>query len=319
VNSSDKKSKPIFFHKSTADTSQSDWFIVGLAVSFFLHVLGIIYLESTESNSDKLSSLEKIPVKINFVDKNITKDLVEIKQKETEPPVDTARKGQTNHKTERETKIANQNLSHKKGSKATNGNMKKSSASNRNKIRENLEAMQHALKQPTKRLLTPSKDKSGVKVNKKNPYKEIARNQYEKLLAATYESLSDQTESGYQDFIDDDIAEGDKIDLNTKEYRYIGYFSNLRRSIELVWHYPREAVMRGLEGTVGLQFSINKKGKTSKVKIVKSSGYKELDQAIISAVKLASPFAPLPDGFGREKMTVTGSFSYVLSNWGVAH
>ena len=77
--------------------------------------------------------------------------------------------------------------------------------------------------------------------------------------------------------------------------------------------------MRGIEGTVGLQFSINKKGNTTRVKVVESSGYNELDQAIVNAIRLASPFAPLPDSFNQEKLTVTGSFSYVLSTWGAAH
>lgn len=305
--------------KTSKAGNQTDWFLLGLSVSFFLHVLGFIYLELTSSNPIAKSSLNNTQaIKINFVEKT-DKALVEVKQEETKEKVETNRKGLTNHKTDKETKIARDKLSHKKGQKAGGNKQKNSLTAEKNRLLESLEDLKR-MTDKTSQLVANPKAKTGVKVKReKNPYLEKARNQYEKFLAANYAKLESETETGYQDYIDEDIEQGDRIDLNTKEYRYIGYFSGLRRSIELVWHYPREAVMRGMEGTVGLEFSINKKGDTTKVKVVKSSGFKALDTAIVNAVKLASPFAPLPEGIGKEKLTITGSFSYVLNNWGVAH
>ncbi len=87
----------------------------------------------------------------------------------------------------------------------------------------------------------------------------------------------------------------------------------MRKAIELVWNYPSEAAQRGMEGEVTVEFVIAKSGSVSRIKVLKSSGYKILDDAIVEALRLASPFAPLPDGFGKQKMLITGSFRYILS------
>jgi protein TonB len=121
---------------------------------------------------------------------------------------------------------------------------------------------------------------------------------------------------GHQDNIDDDsIAIGDKIDINTTEYRYLGYFTSMRKSIELVWVYPSEAASRGLHGNVNLEFTIQKNGSVSNIKVVQSSGFKILDDAVIEAIRLASPFAPLPASFDQERKVVTGTFRYVLTSF----
>jgi protein TonB len=133
-------------------------------------------------------------------------------------------------------------------------------------------------------------------------------------LMPTAEELSKQVDAGYVGFVNDKVALGDAIDINTTEFRFIGYFTNLRKAIELVWNYPYDAAVRGMQGSVGLVFTINKDGSTDKIKVVSSSGYKILDQAIVDAVTLASPFAPLPASFKKDKLTIKGNFTYTLGN-----
>lgn len=142
------------------------------------------------------------------------------------------------------------------------------------------------------------------------------RNSYEKFLAGSNEQLKHHVKRGYQDYIKDQLAESDRIDLNTTEYRYVGYFTGLRKAIELVWNYPMDAARKGMEGVVGLEFAISDSGHASGVKVIKSSGYQVLDRAIVDAINLASPFSPLPKGLGKEKIVVTGSFHYALSYGG---
>ena len=132
---------------------------------------------------------------------------------------------------------------------------------------------------------------------------------YEQFLQQSQHSIHTQ---GYQDFISDDLPHGAAIDINTSEYRYIGYFSGLRKAIELAWNYPAQAVRRGQEGVVHLRFAIAADGTASKIKIVRSSGYRLLDVAIVDAIRLASPFSPLPRNLKREQLTITGSFHYIL-------
>ena len=152
---------------------------------------------------------------------------------------------------------------------------------------------------------------------KKSNYKE-KRKLYESLLPTANE-LGGQIRKGYQDFISDDLAVADRIDMNTSEYRFIGYFSSMRKAIELVWGYPSEAVRKQMQGIVELEFRVTKSGATDSIKILQSSGFKVLDRNIIKAIRSAQPFAPLPKSYGKEKLLVTASFHYVLSGLPLAH
>ncbi len=153
----------------------------------------------------------------------------------------------------------------------------------------------------------------------RNLYKENnehKRNPYEDLLANSTEQLAEsQIKQGYMDHLNDLVEEGETIDMNTREYRYIGYFTSLRKAIELVWNYPSEAARRGLHGAVLLKFIILENGRVSKVQVMESSGHNILDDAIVNAIHAASPFAPLPKGFKKEHLVIRGAFHYVLGNY----
>jgi TonB family protein len=107
----------------------------------------------------------------------------------------------------------------------------------------------------------------------------------------------------------------EKIEIGTREYPYIGYFASMRRAIGEKWHYPLEAVRQNRQGTVEVDFKIQKNGRASDVKVVRSSGYKELDEAIMQAIWAAQPFLPLPAEFHKDMITVSGTFQYMLEDY----
>ena len=43
-----------------------------------------------------------------------------------------------------------------------------------------------------------------------------------------------------------------------------------------------------------LSFQINRKGEVAKIRLVQSSGYRDLDEEGISTIRRASPFSPPP-------------------------
>lgn len=140
-----------------------------------------------------------------------------------------------------------------------------------------------------------------------------SREGYEDLLSESMKSITEQESTqGYMDHLEDLAEEGEIIDMNTREYRFIGYFTGLRKSIELVWVYPSDAAHRGIHGHVIVKFIILPDGKLSKVQIVESSGYKILDNAIVDAIRTAAPYAPLPAGFKKDRLVIRGSFAYIL-------
>jgi protein TonB len=164
-----------------------------------------------------------------------------------------------------------------------------------------------AMEKSPKSQKKPAKNLAGRHKNSPTP-----RNAYEQLLDQSDSLIQESVAGGYQDYIDQDLPEGDFIDLNTQEYRYIGYFTNMRKAIELAWNYPYSAAADGVYGKVGLVFTIQKDGSVSKVQVVNSSGYQVLDQTIVEAIKTAAPFAPLPAGFEKNNLNISGIFSYVL-------
>ena len=81
----------------------------------------------------------------------------------------------------------------------------------------------------------------------------------------------------------------DTVDLNTTQFKYYSYFLGLKKQIEGVWHYPRNAALRGEHGSLNLVFTISSNGYLEDVKIVHSSGYVALDKEAVRARRVASP------------------------------
>lgn len=138
------------------------------------------------------------------------------------------------------------------------------------------------------------------------------RNQYEALLRDQVAAAERGGKRGGAEFLDERLPEGDRVDLNTTNYKYISYFLGIRKAIELTWVYPSAAVRNGLQGEVQLEFKIEKDGRMSKIRVLNSSGYELLDKAIVDAIRLAAPFAPLPKSMAKDTLVVTATFRYVL-------
>jgi protein TonB len=100
--------------------------------------------------------------------------------------------------------------------------------------------------------------------------------------------------------------------LNTSELKYQKYLIDLRHKIEQYWEYPRAAVMRGWEGKLFIDFTIKRDGTISDIRLARSSRYPVLDDAAITALKLAAPFATFPKNFEVNEIKVHGQFVYTL-------
>lgn len=106
--------------------------------------------------------------------------------------------------------------------------------------------------------------------------------------------------------------EGSAITFDTTEFKYYGYMQRLRDKIQNAWKYPAGAVQKGIYGDLYIEFTIKKNGKLGALQLVRTSGYKDLDDAAIKALKDADPYWPLPDDIGEQSLTITGHFIYSL-------
>lgn len=75
------------------------------------------------------------------------------------------------------------------------------------------------------------------------------------------------------------------------------YLNSWRRKIERIGNlnYPAEARQQELYGSLRLLVAVLPDGSLKEVAILESSGHKVLDDAALSIVRLAAPFAPFPD------------------------
>jgi TonB family protein len=99
--------------------------------------------------------------------------------------------------------------------------------------------------------------------------------------------------------------------LNAPEIQYISYFASIKRKIELVWQYPYEAAVAGIQGELTLDFVIARGGTVNSIELVRSSGSKILDDEAIRSIRKAAPFDPIPAHYKIPSLQIRGRFVYV--------
>jgi protein TonB len=99
--------------------------------------------------------------------------------------------------------------------------------------------------------------------------------------------------------------------LNAPEIQYISYFASIKRKIELVWQYPYEAAVAGIEGELTVDFVIGRSGKVESVSLVRGSGHKVLDDEAIRSIRMAAPFDPIPPDYKIPSLQIRGRFLYI--------
>jgi len=103
----------------------------------------------------------------------------------------------------------------------------------------------------------------------------------------------------------------DTVSMQYVKLKYQSYFYKFARRLYQVWLYPRAAAYRGEHGTVRIKFSIARDGMISGIKVVKSSGYPDLDREAVQALKKTAG-VPLPPSYELNFLRVDAYFQYVL-------
>ena len=92
------------------------------------------------------------------------------------------------------------------------------------------------------------------------------------------------------------------ISANTQEYEYASYMQAWVAKVERVGNinYPMEVRQRKLVGNLLMTVGINRDGSIESIDIRRSSGLEALDEAAVRIVRLAAPYAPLPDNISNQ-------------------
>jgi len=108
------------------------------------------------------------------------------------------------------------------------------------------------------------------------------------------------------------------ISASTQEYRYASYMEAWRRKVEAVGNlnYPEEAKRHKMYGNLILHVAIRADGTVERIRVIRSSGFKMLDEAAVKIVDLAAPFAPFPPDIRAETdiLDITRTWHFLSNN-----
>jgi len=100
--------------------------------------------------------------------------------------------------------------------------------------------------------------------------------------------------------------------INAPEIQYISYFAGIKRKIELVWQYPYDAQMAGIQGDLVAEFVIARNGRLESVTLLRGSGQKILDEEAIGAIRKAAPYDPIPKEYAIPDLKIRAHFIYEM-------
>lgn len=117
-----------------------------------------------------------------------------------------------------------------------------------------------------------------------------------------------------------DIPLGDHTYLNTVEYKYYGFYFRIRQRLEQFWGRSihetamklveeKRQIRRDDEHITALRIELDHEGNITAIKVVGTSGVRELDDAAIRAFNEAGPFPNPPKGLVvKGKVTLEWGF-----------
>jgi len=103
------------------------------------------------------------------------------------------------------------------------------------------------------------------------------------------------------------------VTLDTDEFKFISYNRWLKVKVESVLTYPELAAQSGYQGTLYILFDIMKDGSLGRLEVLKSSGYKILDDEAMRAIRTAAPFQSLPDDWRMDRYTIRAAVLFYLN------
>lgn len=102
------------------------------------------------------------------------------------------------------------------------------------------------------------------------------------------------------------------ITLDTDEFKFISYNRWLKIKVESVLHYPELAAISGYQGTLYILFDIMKDGSLGRLEVLKTSGYKILDDEALRSIRASAPFQPLPEEWNMDRYPIRAAVLFYL-------
>ena len=283
-----------FSHGSKLNYAKLDRFIL---ISFLLHFSVVIFGLVAPLYTKK--PLTPPPIKVKYVN---TQTPVPLKQKQT--PADSLKpKISQKKKTESSGLLAR--TSHKTFAKKQYPKQKKHRQIKTTTSKaQNIPSIIHQLRPQVTKKKKGENQQKVPPVSSKFMGSKGTLAMLDELNQEKYAPKNPQVEE--KEELDDD----EPISLDTKEAKYVSYFSRIKQQIQRVWVYPSQGIKRTLSGELTLKFEISKDGNLLNLRLINSSGSNILDANAVKAVRGAAPYYPFPITINKKKLSILATFVY---------
>jgi periplasmic protein TonB len=285
--------KEFFFQGSKLKHAKLNIFIL---IAFTLH-LSVVVFEFISPINTK-NNLTPPPIKVKYVDIQTSTPL---KQKKT--PIDFSQP-----KASQKKKIKPPGLLAKKTHKAI---VKKQEPKQRNYQKKKTILKPHnipsTIQQLKPRVTRNKKEEKQQKVHQASSLFRESKGTLAMLDGLNPEKYAPQN---LQVEENEELDGDDSIPLNTKEAKYVSYFSRVKQQIQRTWIYPPQATKNPMSGKLTLKFEISKNGNLLSLRLINTSGFNILDANAIKAVREAAPYYPFPISISKEKLSILATFVY---------
>jgi TonB family protein len=117
---------------------------------------------------------------------------------------------------------------------------------------------------------------------------------------------------------------GDSTFLNTREWKYAGFFNRVKQTVAENWNPMSAAQSRDPDGsryfykdrTTVLAVTLNQQGGVTDIKVARSSGLPFLDQTAVEAFERAQPFVNPPNGLADSRGEIRFTFGFHIDTGG---
>lgn len=92
------------------------------------------------------------------------------------------------------------------------------------------------------------------------------------------------------------------------------WYSQLAAHLARHKRYPSSARRRGQEGVAKLSFVVDRNGQVLEFKLVGSSGYRSLDEAVIKMLKQAEPLPKFPAEMTQDSLSITVPVQFAIKS-----
>ncbi|MCB1789082.1 MAG: energy transducer TonB [Gammaproteobacteria bacterium] len=168
--------------------------------------------------------------------------------------------------------------------------------------------------------ITTAKAKRVERVQPPKPeVREKPRTQLSQLLASTQREIDRLTAELDRRTLSASHQDRRKaVNASTQEYRYAAYLESWRSKVEKIGNlnYPDEAKRRRLYGNLLMHVAVRADGSVERIRVVRSSGHKLLDDAAVRIVRMSAPFAPFPPDIRKEVdvLDITRTWQFLDGN-----